>query len=245
MEQFEFIPKSRRYLNLFCYNKKTIYYDVLKNYKVGYGDYYRKNDLIDCMYFITGNLEENFEDIEIPNNYPTVNKLIEKTQQFLKQLESYDELFIDVLKYFKDKKEDTPLPVIKYKEVRNEVREAFTEFNRLANIEGNFNKENANQQKAIDVKKLTIPEAIKETGRFIVRWDIGTHVLLWPSFIAVITGIVLLLNKCNSKSKEGETNNLIQQIEDNKELISKYKSKLDMAFVKIDSLETKQNGFLK
>lgn len=96
------------------------------------------------------------------------------------------------------------------------------------------------ESETIDIRKLNFFQALQEAWRFIKKWDIGSHLVIWgllASFIFFIHGTI---NYFEDKGSNLENKKLTEQLVESNKSLYQLQIKLEQANSKIDSLTNKR-----
>jgi hypothetical protein len=121
----EYLPETTDYLTRFFAAKYPEYFEGMKELRPskGYGYYYRHEDVTQFIRNIVHNISEQFNDLRIPECYPSPEHLVQTLLKFKEMLENQNIIFDDVFKHYQNTTM-IPIPVTVIHNVNNEVLSA-------------------------------------------------------------------------------------------------------------------------
>lgn len=194
----ELLPKSREYFRNYLKAKKQDIFDSMREYNVGYGrpygEFYRSNEVVDCIRSIYHNLEETFGHLNIPEEFASPKQLVQTWKWFYDYLVSLDELFNDIYtaiekKIKKEHPDDYeqlikagfmyPPPLTAIDEIRQEVKNLLEHILEMDEVTEILDKINGN------TKEVKVQNSEKEKTEGVVEFNLRKD-----SFdIAIITAL--------------------------------------------------------
>jgi nucleoside phosphorylase len=94
------IEDAINYFKAFRESKLPVYFEHMKEYKVwpegGYPNFYKDNEVVQCLVNIYCNLDETYADLRIPQAFTSDLALVQSWERFYNFLKDYDKLFDEI-----------------------------------------------------------------------------------------------------------------------------------------------------